>query len=167
MFNRHYPKRRLLLALSFFLLTILPVSATKPDTPPPIAVSPAANTAISYPPSWNSDTRYPLVYAENGIAWYADSESVKTSTNDAAEIIFSVDIFMVNISSDLSAFEFQRYWFRRVRADDANLFYVRHGDVGEWIPLSLSDTVPDRQADRSIFLAGWQSAVGAAYTASH
>ncbi len=140
------------------LLVFLPFGVFAEEMPPSPSVSPAAQ-AISYPAHWNSDARYPIAYAAEGTAWYEDTKSIKIAANDAEEMIFSMDVFMVHTASDASAFEFQRFWFRRIRSDDVYTVYVRHGDIGEWTPLSLRDTSPEQR----LFLAGWQSATGFDY----
>ena len=145
-------------AAAAFLVLSLPFGVFAEESQPAPAASPAAS-AISYPAHWNSDARYPIAYAAEGTAWYEDTKSIKIAANDAEEMIFSMDVFMVHTASDASAFEFQRFWFRRIRSDDVYTVYVRHGDIGEWTPLSLRDTSPEQR----LFLAGWQSATGFDY----
>ena len=138
------------------LFLSLPFYASAEEAQPAPAEISAAASAVSYPAHWNNNERYPIAYAAEGTAWYEDTKSIKIAANDAEEMIFSIDVFMVHTVSDASAFEFQRFWFRRVRSDDVYTVYVRHGDIGEWTPLSLKETSPEQR----LFLAGWQSATG-------
>lgn len=141
------------------LLVSLPFSIFAEEAPPAPAEVSAAAASLSYPAHWNNNERYPIAYAAEGTAWYEDTKSIKIAANDAEEMIFSIDVFMVHTVSDASAFEFQRFWFRRIRSDDVYTVYVRHGDIGEWTPLSLRETSPEQR----LFLAGWQSATGFDY----
>lgn len=158
MYKSHFRK---LFAAAAVLFLLAPSAMAQEAVPGPEG-SAAGASSFSYPSQWNGDARYPIVYASQGTAWYEDSQSVKVAANDAEEMIFSIDIFMVHTASDPSAFEFQRFWFRRIRSDDVRTVYVRHGDIGEWSPLSLGAET-ENLPEQKIFLAAWQSATGFRY----
>ncbi len=110
---------------------------------------------------WNGDPDFPLACSDGGEAWYLHRSAAKITANDAAALVFSADVFVVQAGQDPNAYEFRRYWFRKPQSEDPYTVYVRQGDAGEWTALSLAD--PEDRTAAALFLAGWEAAAGFPY----
>ena len=117
-------------------------------------------------PCWNGDADYPLAAEEGSAAWYLHRSSARIAANDASALVFSVDVFVVDMENDPASSEFHRWWFRKPQSEDPYTVYMRQGDGGEWSPLLLtSEDAEDRRAAR-LFLTGWEAATGFPYGVS-
>ncbi len=122
---------------------------------------PAASRADSPAPYWNQDTAYPLISSDSGV-WYLDTKSAQIVSNTSDSLIFSVSVLLVDPAKDPNAYEFSRYWFKKPQSQDKYAIYFRHGDGGDWTPLSLSDDAAPQNL-KNLFLTGWQAATGFPY----